>query len=121
MNHRLIHLLGVPKGSKVYIAGPMRGYHCFNFEQFFYWAAILRASGYIPINPAEMDCLRMFDGWVYSDDKYEEIMAIDLKAIREDADAIFSLAKWYDSPGALRENKEAGLKDIPDFYEVNFK
>lgn len=122
MNNRMIHLLGVPEGSIVYIAGPMSIYkdQCYNFERFFYWGAILRESGYNVINPAQMDCERMFNGWVYSPDKYNEILAEDIKAIKESADAIFNLAEWQKSKGALAENQAAMNKGIPAFYEDDF-
>jgi nucleoside 2-deoxyribosyltransferase len=123
MKTRLLFLFGVPKGSYVYIAGPMTAFkdQCYNFERFFYWAAILRASGYIPINPAEMDCERMLAGEVYDPAQYREILDNDLKEIRDKAAAIFNLEDWEQSPGAIEENEEAQEKGIPYFNEVDYK
>lgn len=125
MRRRMLFLQGLPRGSKIYVAGPMSIYkeNCYNFERFFYWSAILRASGYEPINPAEMDCRRMLAGEVYEDTKagYEDILAKDLKAITDEADAIFNLLEWDKSPGALRENKKASEKGIPVYFESDFK
>lgn len=123
MNNRTLNLFGLPKGGKVYIAGPMSIYKekCYNFERFFYWAAVLRASGYIPLNPAEMDCTRMFTGWTYNPDKYDEILEEDKRIVREEADAIFNLEDWEKSPGAIEENEVAEDKGIPYFNEVDFK
>lgn len=39
----------------IYLAGPMRGYHNFNFAAFDYAAAMLRAEGFIVFSPAERD------------------------------------------------------------------
>jgi hypothetical protein len=123
MKTRLLFLQGVPKGSYVYIAGPMTilKEKCYNFEQFFYWAAVLRASGYIPINPAEMDCERMLAGHVYKTEEYEKILALDFAAIENKADAIFNLEGWEKSPGAVRENEKAEEKGIPYFNQVDYK
>lgn len=40
---------------KVYLAGPMRGHHNFNFPAFDYAAEKLRAQGFVVFSPAERD------------------------------------------------------------------
>lgn len=104
-------------GSTIYIAGPMRGHHCYNFEKFFYYAHILKSSGYEVINPAEMDCLRMFDGWRFNESDYEEVLAIDLAEITANADALFVLEGWEKSEGANREIELATNLGLPVYYE----
>lgn len=118
----MLFLQGLPHGSTIYIAGPMSIFKekCYNFERFFYWAAVLRASGYNIINPAEMDCRRFFDGWVYSSDNYEEVLAEDLAVIEDKADAIFNLLDWDKSPGAQRENEKAGERGLKIYFEKDF-
>lgn len=89
-------------GSRVYIAGPMTGRRCFNFEQFFFWALTIRDRGMIPVNPAENDCMRMLNGWQYTKDKYPDVLQEDIGLIRG-CDAIFLLNGWEESPGAKAE------------------
>ena len=87
---------------KIYVAGKMRGLPCYNFEEFFYWARVLRKEGHEIVNPAEVDCVKMLDGWQYSDDKYPEILFADLGFIKE-CDAVFMLDSWEQSMGARAE------------------
>ena len=110
-------MINLPYGSTIYIAGPMRGHECYNFERFFHFAYMLRDSGYEIINPAQMDCERMFEGWVFSEDKYEEVLAFDLAAIATKADALFVLTGWEISEGANREIDLAINMNIPVYYE----
>jgi len=103
---------------KIYIAGKMGGEHCFNFERFFYWAHVLRLRGHTPLNPAEHDCMKWLeDGWLFTPDQYEDIIQYDLNLIRDEADAIFMLDGWYESPGARREFVEATKLGIEIMYE----
>jgi hypothetical protein len=95
----------------------MSGKPCYNFEEFFYWARVLRAEGLEIVNPAQMDAERMFTGWKYSPDQYEAILAKDLKIIEKDADMIFMLNGWEDSTGANVEFNKAMELGIPVGYE----
>lgn len=98
----------------VYIAGPMRGYDVFNFARFFYWQVVLEGMGFNVINPAREDCKRWIeDGWVFTEDCYEEVLQYDLSLISAQADALFVLNGWEKSTGAKREiehAKEIGLE-----------
>jgi len=127
-------------GKTIYIAGQMRGHHCYNFKWFFYWQVMLENSGYKVINPAELDCLRWISEsgffhttkWkllcrlrallssmrrIFSGDLYESVMAIDLALIEHSADAVFALKGWEDSPGATREIGLAINLGKPVYYE----
>ena len=108
------------KGETIYVAGPMRGHHCYNFKNFFFRQVEFERSGYTVINPAELDCIRwMEDGWLFTEDKYEEIIELDCKMIREEADILFVLHGWETSKGANREIAEAEKKGILVAYEDN--
>ena len=105
-------------GTTAYIAGPMRGYDCYNFPQFFYWQVKLENSGYRVINPAREDCRRWLEeGWVYTDDQWEDVLSKDLEMIEQHADWMFVLRGWEQSAGAKREIEHAKKLDIPVFYE----
>ena len=93
--------------SKVYIAGPMTGYPLYNFEQFFAWAAAIRSTGDTPLNPAGHDLSKMFNGWVYSEADYDEVIEYDLELIRQEADRMFMLRGWNFSKGAQMEHSLA--------------
>lgn len=101
---------------KVYLSGPMtiRKDDCYNFMEFFFWEKVLRMNGYKVVNPARLDCERMLAGETYSDDLYDELLAEDLRIIREDGvDALFMLKGWELSDGAKEEYavaKELGLE-----------
>ena len=105
---------------KIYIAGKMSGEHCFNFERFFYWAHLLRGRNWEPINPAEIDCLKMLKGWRYRKWKYNSILRQDLRLIREEAHAIFMLKGWENSPGACQEYELARDLDLMIIYEKDY-
>jgi hypothetical protein len=108
----------LPIGSKVYIAGPMRGHALFNFQKFFYWAEVLEQSGYEVLNPAAFDVDRMMkDGWQFDEDNYEEVLEFDLKVIEEAADALFMLKGWGRSEGAGREYARASELGLAIFDE----
>lgn len=104
--------------KNIYISGRMTGEHCFNFERFFYHAHRFRLDGWNPLNPAEHDCMKMFDGWQYSEDQYEAVIQYDLELIKDKADAIFMLDGWRRSKGARRELYVAMEKGIEIIYET---
>jgi hypothetical protein len=104
--------------SKVYIAGPMTGYPLYNFEQFFAWAAAIRSTGDTPLNPAEHDVRKMFNGWVYDEAGYDEIIEYDLNLIRKEADRMFMLRGWNFSKGAQMEHDLAVELGLNIQYEA---
>lgn len=109
----------LPIGSIIYISGPMTGYHCFNFPRFFYWQVVLERSGYAVLNPAEIDCQRMLEGWRYTDDQWDALLEEDCRLIRENADAVFVLKGHEKSKGAHKEIAEALKHHKPVFYETD--
>ena len=110
--------MNLPIGSTIYIAGPMRGKPVMNFEEFFYWARVLRHSGYKVINPAAEDCKRwMSSGWVFTPDQWRDILEYDKMLIRTKADALFALKGWEDSDGALEEIELAEELGLTVVYE----
>lgn len=114
----ILTLSGLRPGSKVYLSGPMSGIHCYNFKSFFYWQVVLENSGYEVINPAEIDTLKLFEGWKYSEDQWEEIIQEDCRLVREESDAIFCMEGWSASKGALCEIEAAEDSGKPIYYEV---
>jgi len=109
------------KGSTIYIAGPMSGIHCFNFKLFFYWQVRLEREGYTVINPAEIDCVKMFDGWQYSPDQWEAVLQEDCELIRTKADAVFAMSGWTASKGAMREVGTAVENGISVYHEIDWE
>lgn len=110
-------MLSLPTNSIIYISGPMTGHRAFNFKNFFHWQVVLERAGYIVINPAEIDTLKLFDGWQYTEDQWEELIEEDCRLIREHADAVFVLKGYEGSRGATREIAEALRYTKPCFYE----
>jgi len=104
--------------KKIYIAGPMSGYESYNFEAFFYRAALIRQQGDTPINPAQHDVDKMLKGWVYKPEDYDEVIAYDLDLIQREADALYMLRGWNFSNGARLEHKKALELGIPIEYEA---
>lgn len=110
-------MIDLEKGKTIYVSGPMSGYTNYNFEEFFYWGKLLKLHGYKVINPADKDLTKMFHGWQYTEDQWEDLIEYDRMLIKCYADAVFLLKGWEDSKGALLEIEEANLKQIPLFYE----
>ena len=104
--------------KSIYIAGKMSGIECFNFERFFYHAHRLKLEGFEVFNPAQIDCEKMLDGWQYTADQYEAVLAHDLEIIRTQVDAVYMLRGWEDSPGATRERALALELGKPVVYEL---
>lgn len=98
----------------IYIAGPMTGYHRYNFDAFHAAARQLRAHGWEVLNPAEMDESIGFDPSRDTADKVflEDAMKRDIDAILQ-ADAIALLPGWEKSTGAQAEMHLAKWRHIP--------
>ena len=104
-------------GKTCYISGPMRDQHCFNFKRFFYWQVLMENSGYRVVNPAELDCLKMFAGWKFTEDQWRGILNKDLAIIRARVHFMFMLRGWEDSEGANEERNLALELGLPVYYE----
>lgn len=100
---------------RVYLAGPMRGYHEFNFPVFHGAARALRARGYEVFNPAEIDENTGFKtaGLTGTDAELEHAsydlrsaILTDLTWIARHAEGVVVLGGWEASSGA---NLEVGL------------
>lgn len=108
---------------KAYLAGPMRGFHKFNFPAFDAAAEEIRKLGWEVISPADIDRENGFDP---EDDEEPDLLPIikrDVKAILE-CDAIIMLPGWENSTGANAEiglAYWAGMKCYlyPSFHELN--
>lgn len=111
---------------KVYIAGPMRGYDCFNFPAFDACAADLRQFGYDVISPAEHDREQGFDETKNSLDGFDMTTALlwDLEQVAN-VDAIVLLPGWEKSTGVAAElataralGKAAYTYEYSEYFEA---
>lgn len=118
--------------SKIYIAGPMSGYKNFNFDEFNGAARMLKAEGWTVFNPAQKDLEKHpeiennptgdpalaaeKDGF-----NFREAYLWDLTKVLE-ADAIYMLRGWEQSPGARGEHAAAVAmkRHYPD-YEIIYQ
>lgn len=101
------------KKPKIYIAGPMRGKHAFNYPAFNYWAKLHRDVGWEVENPAEIGAGYGTPKQINADTALlAAVVAAELHAL-ETCDAIFLLPGWENSVGARKELAAAlacGLK-----------
>lgn len=91
----------------VYIAGPMRGKHLYNFKTFATVAMFLREEGIVVYNPAERDMAAGFQPHLpldHPDQRFdlEEAFSWDFWAITE-AEGIVLLPGWETSDGTKKE------------------
>lgn len=94
--------------KRVYISGPMTGYTEYNFPAFFAASDVVRSLGYEPINPAE--------GVTNTSEQWEWYMRRALKLML-DADEIWMLPGWEDSPGARLELAVAESLSMPARFD----
>lgn len=94
---------------RIYLAGPMRGRHLFNFPAFFEASERLQGSGHTIFNPAAHDMAKGFNPAAPLDDAYNletfslaEAFNWDFRAILR-ADAIVLLPGWEQSKGCQSE------------------
>lgn len=107
-----IERLHAPK-SRLYLAGPMRGYKEYNFPAFHAAAARLRELGYEVWSPAERD--EQEDGFDPKTDEAQPIeyyMRHDLPPVIA-SDAIAVLPGWQQSVGARNEVQVARMCGLP--------
>jgi len=106
--------------SRVYIAGPMRGYPQFNFPAFDAARDAWQARGWDVVSPADMD--RELDGVQESNPTPDQVhsfahyMRRDIKALLT-VDAIAFLPGWEASTGANVEKVVAQALNL-DLYDA---
>lgn len=112
---------------KVYIAGPMRGYKFFNFDEFFRVARIVRELGHTPVNPAELSQSAVIERGLDPADEtsygaphfqIEDFMETDVRALR-DVECIVLLAGWTASKGVAVEIAYARYRGIPVYGSID--
>jgi hypothetical protein len=97
------------RGSRTYLAGPMRGVNLYNFPAFDAAAENLRARGYIVTNPSEHDRELGFDpSSTLVDFDLEAAFQWDFESLLA-CDGIALLEGWEDSIGARAEQAVAVL------------
>lgn len=103
--------------TRLYLAGPMRGYALFNFPAFDEAAAELRAAGYDVFNPAEHD--RTTYGEL-TPDNAEQVgfslraaLKADTSWICDNAGGIALLPYWHQSRGAQAERALGQALGVP--------
>ena len=104
----------------IYIAGPMSGIENHNKESFMDAHEMLKGEGWENIfNPIMSPASRLVqEGKISGQEAYRQCMALDLKFICEEADAIYMLVGWEKSPGARAEHATATCLSLNIFYEV---
>lgn len=105
--------------EKIYIAGKITGVErCVYHHQFSVKEDVLKARGYIVLNPVALNERLAMQGM-----PYEDLMKICFSFV-DVADAVYMLNGWEDSPGARREHERAinaGKKVIYESVERSRK
>lgn len=100
----------------IYIAGPMRGYHEYNFKTFHAADDDLRNRGWDTINPAQVDINEGFNPktpqHTLTGKDLEDFIVRDIHLVLS-ADAIAVLPGWEKSRGVAVEVAIAQYSDIP--------
>lgn len=116
--------------KSIYIAGPMSGIPEFNFPAFFAAQNALEARGWKVFNPASKEQEKTLDKEAYSGGDAEKAVAAGFD-FREcftwdvckviEADAIYMLPGWENSPGARGEHAVAvAMKKHYPEYEIHY-
>jgi hypothetical protein len=92
--------------KKIYISGPMTGWHNNNVESFNAVAAQLRAAGHQVVNPAELNDPQA---------TYAQAMRTDIAALLT-CESICMLPGWQSSRGANLERDIAGVIGLEILY-----
>lgn len=113
--------------KSIYVAGPMTGYPDFNFRAFDTAAYSLRRQGWEVFNPAEKESETLSEESRKAGDHvqarkdgfdFREVFTWDTSKVIE-ADAIFMLPGWEQSPGACAEHAIAvAMKRHFPEYEI---
>ena len=100
--------------KKCYISGPMSGYPDSNFPAFYKAEEYLKALGWVVFNPANKEQEKKLDEF-----DFRSAYAWDLAKVVE-ADAIYMLPGWEQSPGARGEHAVAVAmkKHYKDAYRI---
>ncbi len=117
--------------KSIYIAGPMSGIPEFNFPAFYTAEAKLEASGWRVFNPANKDAEKELNQDAYDKGDaelanstgfdFKEAYLWDITKVIE-ADAIYMLQDWEQSPGARGEHAVAvALKRHNPDYEIKYQ
>lgn len=89
--------------SRLYLAGPMRGYPRYNFDAFVAACRDLRGRGFTVISPHEMDLELGFDPEdEFTQADLEKAIPRDVEGILK-SEAVVLLPGWEDSKGAQTE------------------
>ena len=89
---------------KIYLGGPMRGYHEFNFSAFNRAAERLRAQGYEVFSPAEKGCeTNLTEAKADTMAFRRRVFSMDTGWICKHAEAVALLPGWESSSGATAE------------------
>lgn len=104
--------------SRIYILGPMRGHDQYNFPAFYAMAEKLRAAGYEPVNPAQLD---REDGFLIESlpkdhdfTKYPDGMVAE-DVVRRDLIAIMGCAGYVALPGYEKSKGATAEKSVFDW------
>ena len=114
--------------KKVYIAGPMSGIPDFNFPAFYAAANMFKAEGWIVFNPADKEGETLSDKARENGDpmqaqkdgfNFRDVYLWDVTKVIE-ADAIYMLPGWENSPGARGEHAVAVAmqRHYPDYQII---
>lgn len=114
--------------QRVYIAGKMRSVPYFNFPAFDHMAEWLKARGYEPVNPADLDRLVGFDAMQCPSDTdwnvvpktfdIDDCISRDIEAIKT-CSAIMMLDGWEQSKGARAEKALAEWMGLSVMYQTD--
>lgn len=123
------------QNNAVYVAGPMTGFHEFNFPAFDEAEEFLNEKGFTTVfNPAEHDrwLLKKPQGWLPTDEDHDgewkrwkiegapslrDMLGADLNWIAKNATHIYMLKGWERSSGAKVEHALAVALGLEIIYQ----
>lgn len=105
----------LPKGTTLYISGPMSNLPEENLAAFTLADTFLKEVGFKTINPHVLN--KLLRERLQRTPTYYEFLREDMIQIATSADGLYMLEGWWRSPGAQREMTFATWLGIPIFYE----
>lgn len=125
MKDKIIDLSGIT--GKVYVIGPMEGFHNFNFDAFDAATCQIRECGLVPISPVHLE--RISEGWgklppaecdmPYMDrTSFMRRGANILLDMDPSKDGVYLLKGWRKSKIARAENALANFKGLKIIREA---